>query len=768
MTRAAELAARVEVRGGETEVGWAEFFSVLARQRWLVAVVTGLGAAGALGFSFLQTPTWFAEARAEISSRESTPSALAALSAGLPTGLSSLVGGALPIAGEIERIRSRALARQVLGLPPLGAADPSLGLVRVLTIEEASVWHSYMGSADDAPTPELELREWVATDDFDDPLDVKTLAGGALEIGFRRYLDARTEVVRPDADGTFEFQGARLAWKGEAPGAGRRFVVYLREPRDAVDEFLESLAVSETDRGSNVLRIGFSAPTAGLAAQVCNAVVRSYVADNEARLVESIEASVGYLSGELDRVHADLERAELAMVEYLRDTGPSALPETAEQLVEKLSEIGLEQARARYAGERMAERLGQLGSGRLEDGELAALEYSLGMTDDGASSLSSMLARRDALRAQYTDDWPELTQLEAEIGGRVSAISATLEQLLAEQQEQARDLEALGAELEGQMAGLPDSQLGYARRKRDVTTAQEILLFLRAQLEDARISLAGATPTVDVIDWAIDPERRLRPSLRINLFLGLLSGFVVGLLGAFVREARRPVFSAARLQQLCGCPVLGEVSRGSSPLPMRDAPEGAVADQYRTVRASLQSMDTSDSSRLWTVTSANPNDGAAEVAANLAVALARGGERVLLVEGDHARPRLREWLGVEGGGGLREVLAGGHWEESLARTKVDGLDLLASTAGGPPLADGIASGGLNAFLESAAAQYDRVLFAAPALGSSPDALALAARTRELLYVIRSSTHSLVVERGLEQLRRVGGTPRGAVLYGTAR
>ena len=82
------------------------------------------------------------------------------------------------------------------------------------------------------------------------------------------------------------------------------------------------------------------------------------------------------------------------------------------------------------------------------------------------------------------------------------------------------------------------------------------------------------------------------------------------------------------------------------------------AEAYRQVRTNLQFIDVERSVKSVVITSAIPDEGKSTTACNLAIAFARTGARVLLVEADLRRPRTADYLGIEGAVGLTNVLLG--------------------------------------------------------------------------------------------------------------
>ena len=108
-------------------------------------------------------------------------------------------------------------------------------------------------------------------------------------------------------------------------------------------------------------------------------------------------------------------------------------------------------------------------------------------------------------------------------------------------------------------------------------------------------------------------------------------------------------------------PVLGIIPEDNEARanPLISAEQGNLrAEAYRQVRTNLQFIDVERSVKSVVITSAIPDEGKSTTACNLAIAFARTGARVLLVEADLRRPRTADYLGIEGAVGLTNVLLG--------------------------------------------------------------------------------------------------------------
>src|SRR5439155_23031319 len=87
-------------------------------------------------------------------------------------------------------------------------------------------------------------------------------------------------------------------------------------------------------------------------------------------------------------------------------------------------------------------------------------------------------------------------------------------------------------------------------------------------------------------------------------------------------------------------------------------PSSSAAEAYRTLRTSIQFMGLDRPLRTLQVTSPSASEGKTTTLANLAVALARAGQRVVMVDCDLRRPRIHDFFGVSNEVGFTSVLLG--------------------------------------------------------------------------------------------------------------
>jgi non-specific protein-tyrosine kinase len=205
-------------------------------------------------------------------------------------------------------------------------------------------------------------------------------------------------------------------------------------------------------------------------------------------------------------------------------------------------------------------------------------------------------------------------------------------------------------------------------------------------------------------------------------------------------------------------------------------PHSAAAEAYRTLAANVQFFGTAESGRTVTaksvgepartigITSAAGGEGKSTTVANLAVALAEGGRRVIAIDADMRRPQLHDLFGVGNGDGLTSVLLGEALDLPLVDTACAGVRLLTS---GPlpanPL-EVLASPRLEHVLGLASAQADFVLLDTAPAGVLADAAVISPRLGGVLLVVSAGrTRRDLAQRARDQLLRVGANVLGVVL-----
>ncbi len=200
-------------------------------------------------------------------------------------------------------------------------------------------------------------------------------------------------------------------------------------------------------------------------------------------------------------------------------------------------------------------------------------------------------------------------------------------------------------------------------------------------------------------------------------------------------------------------------------------PPSQAAEAYRTLRTNLTFAALDEPIETLVVTSAAPEESKSTVLANLAIAMAQGERRTILVDADLRRPQLHEIFGVANDQGVTTMIVE---ETALERPPlldvgVEGLRLVPSGPLPPNPADILGSRRMEQAIAALKERADIILFDAPPVASVTDAAILGAKVDGLLLVVRAGhTRREHAERARDLLERVHVRIVGTVLNDAPR
>jgi len=200
-------------------------------------------------------------------------------------------------------------------------------------------------------------------------------------------------------------------------------------------------------------------------------------------------------------------------------------------------------------------------------------------------------------------------------------------------------------------------------------------------------------------------------------------------------------------------------------------PRNPAAEAYRTLRTNLTFTALDNPIETLLVTSSAPGEDKSTVIANLAVTMAQGERRIILVDADLRRPSLHEIFEVSNDRGLTSMIV----EETtlddppLVKVGVDNLWLLPSGPIPPNPAGILGSHKMEQVIDALKGRADVVLFDAPPVVAVTDAAVLGTKVDGVLLVVCAGrTRREHIERAKEQLERVHVRIVGAVLNDAPR
>ncbi|MFQ3550190.1 MAG: polysaccharide biosynthesis tyrosine autokinase, partial [Armatimonadota bacterium] len=343
-------------------------------------------------------------------------------------------------------------------------------------------------------------------------------------------------------------------------------------------------------------------------------------------------------------------------------------------------------------------------------------------------------------------------------------ISAKVEE--AATQAQLDALEAVEVNTRAELASLPAKEAKMAQLDADLQAAKNTYSLMKNKLEEAKIreDQAQNELALRTIDSAFVTRVNQKQSLK--LILALILSPILGIGVAFLLHyTDNTVRTAQDAEKLLELPVLSEIPRARAhSLPRQKCAEVLnVAHQMLTSNLWIASQD--NGLNAITIVSAEPDAGRSVTASNLAVALAKEGAKVILVDCDFRKPSQHSIFEISNNIGISNLLSGGAvLEDVIIPTKIENLVIIPSG----PMPDNpvklLRSDEMQDFCDQIREVADFVVFDTPAGVAFPDPILVSAKVGAALMVQAAGK----VPRGSEvdlrnKLQSIGVNVVGVVL-----
>ena len=544
-----------------------------------------------------------------------------------------------------------------------------------------------------------------------------------------------------------------------------------------------------------IVGIAFSDPDPEFAIAVSNSVAEAYRDHNlnvKRRVVQDATRELKTLMDEWEQKY---QAANQAIRAYESEHDLGTIPNSRKTNDERLATLSAEltrtridriQAQSRVATLRRYKKLKNLG-------DIQAAEL---LRDPLLQQLKTQLAQLEAdlagLQSSYLEQHPkilELTQRRDSLHKSARQHITNLVKSVTKELKRVRKVES-GLEKELEQARLSDRSIANIERGYEVLAEEEKQS--QTQFEEIRnryvettMSVQVETNNVRVLETAtsarvIWPRRRMVMAFAVGLAL-----IIALILSGLLEYADSTIKSWEELQERMGLKVLGVlpvieeeeeeeeqvgsdgeiVRRRFRDMFIHENRRSHVAEAFRAVRTNLLFMSTTRPLNSLMITSADPSEGKSTIAINTSVAMAISGSKVLLVEADMRRPRLRKTFGLDGERGLTTCLAGtGSIAEDVQHSDVENLHVLPCGPLPPNPAELLHTERFMTVKAEMESVYDIVIFDSPPVNPVADALVLGGKVDACLLVVRAhrtSRHAL--QNALRQLQDVGIPILGSVL-----
>jgi capsular exopolysaccharide synthesis family protein len=569
----------------------------------------------------------------------------------------------------------------------------------------------------------------------------------------------------------------------------------LRKVADKVKGQLPSFTV-ETVPGTQIIQVSAESSDQNLTANATNTLLETYKEEMQERRLGDINKALNFAKTQRDEAKNIVEQTDKQIADFKK----------------KFNVVELEQSR-KSAAEAYDTAKGQYSQ---VQGEIAALNTRIAATRASMNSvpavltntvspeadelvqnlrqrLDDALGRQEVLATTFRGGRPEMTSVAAEILNLQTRLTAAeksfatrtaannpvyinlRDSLIGYNTEAVVLAQRLVDASRGmksatdRIAELPNWEQKYYELMRKKESNAAVVASSSEYINNLGMRVQARPQLTSIIDRAQVPQEPISPNRVQNIIFSGIIGLFLGLGLALLQELFDDrINSADEAERVLKLPSLGyipHIEEEGLRLIRDISTFSPLMESYRTLRTNINFAAVGNQVRSMVVTSSAPAEGKSTTCANLAMAMAMDGKKVIIVDADLRRPSQHHLFKVDASPGLTDLLIGSHTiDEVLRPTTVENVFLIPAGSPPPNPAELLGSAAMGRFLAEVETRADVILLDTPPALAVADATVLAARTDGALLVVGyGDTKKASVKRAKDMLARGNANILGTVL-----
>ena len=512
-------------------------------------------------------------------------------------------------------------------------------------------------------------------------------------------------------------------------------------------KFVEDNLEVSPKRNSMIIGVSFTSPDRTLSMNVVNAFVEEFVRWNMEKKLEASQLARDFLMKQIDRAKINLEKAEEDLNRFGKQAGIVSLDAKLNSVYRQLEELNsaLAVSETDLISKEAVYKQAKI------DGASALPQV---MNNELISGLKAEYARLqseyDDLSVTFHDAYPEVKALKTKMNSIDERIKTEEKRVfLAVENEYKAALEkvnSMKARVEAQKQtaiNLNERATQYKIMAREVDTNKGIYQSLLERTKEIESMVGVSSSNIHVVNKAMLPIKPFKPKVRLNLLLAVVVGLMGGIgLAFFLEYYTDTISNPDEISDRFRIPILGVAPLSKTDEhPVEQAfinePQSPLSEAIRRTKMSIQLAGTAEQAKSFLLTSIKPSEGKTTLAANLALAFAGAGEKVILIDADMRKPKLHKFF--QGNGelsspGLSRFLSGVSSMGLVLKNGICNLYFIPAGPSPPNPVELLVSNRFSLLIETMTRRFDRVIVDGPPYLGFADSLVISGHVGGVVLV----------------------------------
>jgi len=502
-------------------------------------------------------------------------------------------------------------------------------------------------------------------------------------------------------------------------------------------KFIEDNLEVSPKRNSMLIGVAFTSPDRNLSMNVANVFVEEFVRWNMEKKLDASQLARDFLMKQIDRAKINLEKAEEDLNRFGKQAGIVSLDAKVNSIYRQLEELNsaLAVAETDLIGKESVYKQAMI------DGPSHLPQV---MGNEGIAALKAEYARLQSeyedLAVTFHDEYPAVKALKTKmnsIGNRIKIEEQRV--FLAIENEYRAALEKVKTmrvrvETQKKLAiDLNERATQFKIMAREVETNKGIYQSLLERTKEIESMVGVSSSNIQIVNKAMLPIKPFKPKVKLNLLLAMVVGLMGGVgIAFFLEYYTDTITNPDEISDRFRIPILGVAPLAKSDeYPVEktfiNEPQSPLSEAIRSTKMSIQLAGTADQAKSFLLTSIKPSEGKTTMAANLALAFAGTGEKVILIDADMRKPKLHKFFQDQDDSvspGLSRFLSGVSSKGLVFKNGICNLSFISAGPSPPNPVELLASVRFSQLIETLTRRFDRVIVDGPPYLGFADSLVI--------------------------------------------